>query len=90
MQAREIIAPIVTSAIKLPAKQAGYKRHGFHFHRRSHNLTHVFHVQLARSNFGSEGQFYINVGIHVDQLSVLEQTPINHQPKYTSAIFRQG
>lgn len=49
----------------------------------------MLNVQLSRRNFGSDGAFYVNVGLAFDRLWVLADRPILEKPPEAQCHFRR-
>jgi hypothetical protein len=71
------------------AKDAGFKKSGLSFHRRTTDSKQVINFQLSRGNTSQECRFYVNVGIAFDALFVLANKPIPKKPKEYECHFRQ-
>jgi len=86
--ARDLITGVVSRGVVPLTKPAGFKRGGLNFHRRRGETVQVVNVQLSQGNVGSEGRFYVNVGIAFDALRTLEQRPIEERPTEPECHFR--
>jgi hypothetical protein len=75
------IKQIVDASIKPLAKSAGFRKKHYTFFRRRESLLQVVNVQSSIYNFGVSGGFFINTGIAVDALRLMEGKPIVEELK---------
>ena len=80
MKARDLIQHVVRLGAVPIAKQASFRKSGFNFYRRNGSTRQVFNFQLSRGNAGSDGWFYINVGIDFDDVRGLLAESIVEKP----------
>ena len=89
MKAAEIIRRVVHFGLKPLARTCGFRKSGLYFHRRLGEVVQVLHIQLSQSNFGSEGSFYVNIGLAFDRLWQAAARPVPEQPKEYECHFRR-
>jgi hypothetical protein len=89
MKARDTVKQIVALGITPKAREAGFRKSAFSFHRHCGSAVHVVNVQLSHGNFADQGAFYVNVGLSFDELRVLEKKPISEKPRECECDLRQ-
>ena len=85
--ARDLIAEVVKTGPAPMLKRHGFKKTAFNFARRQGSVAHFLNLQLSQWNQGTDGQFYINVGVMFDDMHRLRSSEPPLLPKYEDCEF---
>lgn len=84
---RESTQEIIKLGLAPMFKKHGFKKKAFNFSRRSGTLEHHVMVQLSQWNQGSNGHFYLNVGVMFDDIKRQRGEEIPKSPKIYDCDF---
>lgn len=88
MKAIETTRAIVAHSLAAALKREGFRKTQLSFARRCGATAHVIQVQPSSWNQGSNGAFYVNIGIMFDDVRRHFGLAVPELPKYDDCTFR--
>jgi hypothetical protein len=88
LKARVIIEQIAAVEVVPLMRAAGFAKKRLSFHRSRGETLQVLEVQLSSWNLGSDGQFYVNVGVLFHQLYALQGRVVPPRPTPSQCDFQ--